>query len=61
MTILLVLYKEVVSFEISDKIVSGKETDFQKARQLVIILQTQIKVRKNPYDYVNKLCIFKGF
>ena len=62
MTILSVLYKEVIFFETSDKIVSGKETDFQKARKLVITLQTQIKVRKNPYDYVNKLCnIFRDF
>ena len=62
MTILLILYKEVISFETNDKIVSGKETNLQKAKQLVITLQTQIKARKNPYYYVNKLCnIFKDF
>ena len=54
--------KELISLETKDKIVNGKETDLQKARELVITLQTEIKGRENPYNYVTKLCnAFKDF
>ena len=54
--------EDLISLETKDMIVNVKETELQKANQLVIILQTQIKSREKPYGYVKELCnAFKKF
>lgn len=45
----------LIPLETKEMIVNGKETELQKANQLVIILQTQIKSREKPYGYVKEL------